>query len=562
MKKTIITLLIALCAIQLTAQRGIGTTSPSTNAVLHLASADSAKGLIIPIVTNTKRPSPSSAIVGMMVYNLTDSCIQVCNGVDWNCLKQIYPTDTTEWSNEGLYIMAARAAANGDTVVITDDGNIGIGTTTPTQTLDVNGSLHAAGKHNQVFTRNLGGNAGDLAYLGTIHSSGDGSCIDIELSIHTINSLVTLRYTLCFTYLGGDTHWYEILPTTGTLYGGVRPIALDVQKLNSSPIVNLRIRRISGGQGTVSAKIVSDEKMIEDTTVAAGGTVTDIIGSQEYNFVSRNDYWGGPSGGVYIKSSGKVGIGKTDPQARLHVTDLGGNAATDYTAIFTSNPFTGGSGGILFDQNSTYAYKVHTENTSSDTLGLFKFSYINQSAGNTIYDDILVLNRGNVGIGTVSPTQTLSVNGTAGKSGGGAWATYSDIRTKKNIQPFTDGLNVISQINPITFQYNEKSGYTDLETKYVGFSAQAIEKIAPYMVTQIDDSENSGLSDKRVFDESALTKILVNAIKELQEEIKVLKEDNSELNAKNEKTEETNKNIEARLTQLEQLLLEASTQKK
>jgi len=52
-----------------------------------------------------------------------------------------------------------------------------------------------------------------------------------------------------------------------------------------------------------------------------------------------------------------------------------------------------------------------------------------------------------------------------------------------------------------------------LNKRFVGFIAQDVEKIAPYMVETFNDASGpSGLSDKRVFDESALTKILVNAV--------------------------------------------------
>jgi hypothetical protein len=44
-----------------------------------------------------------------------------------------------------------------------------------------------------------------------------------------------------------------------------------------------------------------------------------------------------------------------------------------------------------------------------------------------------------------------------------------------------------------------------------------VEKVAPYMVSTYDDSEGpSGLKDKRQFDESALSKIMLNAIQEQQ----------------------------------------------
>jgi hypothetical protein len=129
---------------------------------------------------------------------------------------------------------------------------------------------------------------------------------------------------------------------------------------------------------------------------------------------------------------------------------------------------------------------------------------------------------GRFGIGTINPDQILSVNGNASKAGGGSWATFSDRRVKQDIKPFNEGLAILKQLQPVTYKYNEKSGYSDLNKTFVGFIAQDVEKIAPYMVEIYNDSEGpSGLSDKRQFDESALSKIMLNSIKEQQSIIEI-----------------------------------------
>src|SRR6185369_17640147 len=55
-------------------------------------------------------------------------------------------------------------------------------------------------------------------------------------------------------------------------------------------------------------------------------------------------------------------------------------------------------------------------------------------------------NGGNVGIGTTAPTDTLSVNGTASKPGGGTWAVFSDQRLKNIKGKFNTGLNAVMQL--------------------------------------------------------------------------------------------------------------------
>ncbi|MDB3926918.1 tail fiber domain-containing protein [Flavobacteriales bacterium] len=130
---------------------------------------------------------------------------------------------------------------------------------------------------------------------------------------------------------------------------------------------------------------------------------------------------------------------------------------------------------------------------------------------------------GRVGINTQTPDQTLSVNGNASKTGGGAWLTFSDRRVKKNIVSYHKGIEEVMQIKPVSFQYNSLSGYEDTTSQFVGVIAQEIERLLPNTVSQFDDSQGaSGFSDKRTFDSSEIIWLLVNAVKDLDKKNKEL----------------------------------------
>jgi hypothetical protein len=57
----------------------------------------------------------------------------------------------------------------------------------------------------------------------------------------------------------------------------------------------------------------------------------------------------------------------------------------------------------------------------------------------------------NVGINDSTPSYKLEVVGDAAKNTGTAWINTSDSRTKKNISPYTKGLDTIININPVYF---------------------------------------------------------------------------------------------------------------
>ena len=82
-------LAFALFAVAITnAQVGIGTTNPDASAVLELKTSD--KGLLIPRLTTTEITAITSPAEGLIVYNVTEKCIQVNVGDaitrDFKCL--------------------------------------------------------------------------------------------------------------------------------------------------------------------------------------------------------------------------------------------------------------------------------------------------------------------------------------------------------------------------------------------------------------------------------------------------------------------------------------------
>lgn len=166
---------------------------------------------------------------------------------------------------------------------------------------------------------------------------------------------------------------------------------------------------------------------------------------------------------------------------------------------------------ILISQNSEDASLLATQG-GNGPVAIF-----NSANGSNTYNSVEIENSGNA--------HALFIKGTAMRQDASPnWNTTSDIRLKKEIKPFEYGLEIIAQINPVSFRYNGLCGLST-EKENVGIIAQEIEKIAPYMISKRDmrlDPNNSDnkdiLKDVLTYDPNALSYILVNAVKKLKAE--------------------------------------------
>ena len=85
-------------------------------------------------------------------------------------------------------------------------------------------------------------------------------------------------------------------------------------------------------------------------------------------------------------------------------------------------------------------------------------------------------------------------------------------------------------IEPITYHYNKASGL-DTKKEYVGVMAQDLKEVAPYMVGTFQKDEQEYFN----VDNSAMVYMLINAVKEQQQQIEQQQLQILELKAENEK---------------------------
>ena len=93
----------------------------------------------------------------------------------------------------------------------------------------------------------------------------------------------------------------------------------------------------------------------------------------------------------------------------------------------------------------------------------------------------------------------------------------SDERFKDNIKVIDNAVEKVSQIRGVEFDWNKTSEYEEFGHD-IGVIAQEVEKVVPEIVIDRDDGFKAVNYQK-------LTALLIEAVKELKEEIKELKKD-------------------------------------
>ena len=110
----------------------------------------------------------------------------------------------------------------------------------------------------------------------------------------------------------------------------------------------------------------------------------------------------------------------------------------------------------------------------------------------------------------------LDVTGTIRASGDVVAFYSSDYRLKENVTTIENAMDKVAQIRGVEFDWNDKQD--SWEGHDIGVIAQEVEKVAPEIVIERDDGYKAVNYQK-------LTALLIEAVKELKEEIKELKKD-------------------------------------
>jgi hypothetical protein len=446
------------------------------------------------------------------------------------------------------------------------NGNVGIGTTSPSYKLDVvgdiiipNGSYYYARRNTSNAAINVLGFAASSDTL-TIKGGTSGGAISIQFQ--DTNGTVAVFYN---GNLGiGTTSPGEKLDVSGS-----------VRLLDGGTLKLLTAASIQ--RGTIQA--------LEATGAGNPGLVIATSGGEEIVFKDGTDI------NMVIKGNGSVGIGTTAPSQKLHIYN--GDLLIDNNGSGDTN-----SGIRIVAPISTthYNWMLAAQQNVADT---FEITPSTAAGGTTFSTPVAVFNgaNGRVGIGTTAPSQllevvggeikagrvdtgseggqvsfgrssdnatgwyidvygststpelrfvdvsnssvrmsitgsgevyiagstdqgayNLQVNGT-GVWGAGAYVNGSDIRLKENIKDISPALDLVNKLKPKTFNYKES--YSKDRSIQTGFIAQDLQEVFANE-EYLNGIVHQGNEHLNVAYQN-LIPLLTKAIQELKAEIDILK---------------------------------------
>ena len=113
-----------------------------------------------------------------------------------------------------------------------------------------------------------------------------------------------------------------------------------------------------------------------------------------------------------ILSGGNVGIGTTGPDGTLEIVQPSGNGSAGIPTLMVTNDANGASGytwqSWRYVESNT-SFRLDLKQRVTGGVVQYSFNMVNNGVG---FDDVLVLDRGKVGIGTTFPDAELEVRGT------------------------------------------------------------------------------------------------------------------------------------------------------
>ncbi|HHC73442.1 MAG TPA: hypothetical protein ENK78_00010 [Thiothrix sp.] len=384
---------------------------------------------------------------------------------------------------------------------VSGNGNVGIGTDSPSGKLDVqdtNGRLGlfsgstfiSRNSGNTLIVRNSDTTGGNLGQI--ILERGDGSGDDMAITTTYDNSNGVNSLGIA----SGNNMLMSILKN------GKLGIATE------TPTSMLEIvGNGSSSDGLLKASDAADnDEIILDPNFGVTQNRTNayfnnaLVGGTISLRVS--DTAARDTVALTAASNGNVGIGTSTPTRKLEVN--GGSILTKNGTITVDRHFAGPSI-IMTNSDKTYYPNV------ADQWEIYPHGNSSNPSATDSFFSITSRN-----LSTNSPTDHVKINSaTSNMTLAGTLTQNSDERLKKDIKPIEGALDKVKQLQGVTYQWKDEKKGTETQ---LGLIAQQVEKIVPEVVKTAQDKQGT-----KSVAYANLVALLIESTKELQQENESLK---------------------------------------
>ena len=413
-------------------------------------------------------------------------------------------------SNNNGVSQKFRSSAASDLMTILEGGNVGIGTTSPSQKLEVNGNIQLTNKANSILLGSAGANgvwgAPKITRINSSIIISDYSGVQIggydgtsygprmtvlgtgNVGIGTTSPVAKLHIkspdTSSFVQAiklsnqvgvgGGSAVFFKTSGAETDDRYGAKVGAVRSDSDNGSSVFKIQ-QELDNGSGTLSG--LTDTFTINQYGSVGIGTTNPhyynnyrhltINGTSGAGFMLRNngsnkyEQYTDSGGTIFynfanvplkfytsatekfrINGNGNIGIGTTSPERLLSL--YSDNAETTPRLLIEQDGT--GDAVMAFSLTSGQGWSMGIDNSGGDA-----FMIHNSAGGVDSSSQFVILNSGNVGIGTTSPSAKLEVNGNIKHTG----LTPTEGTDIDQIKTFTVNLTVSSDWIDTGISYND-----------------------------------------------------------------------------------------------------------